>query len=195
MEPDRVDTTAEEVLDALLLRLRTFFALSESTCFACAEPRDVSLPPGGQFFVSVSIWNGDFDGALQIGGGYMQCTERLTFGVSIYTRAKLDRANQDPHAIRRLLQQKRRLLACLCAHDLQTQGGDYVLRQHIPIETSSPVQVVDKGEAYYLTVYVSCEFDWDIHESSSSDDSVSSSSTDSTSSSSTSDSSSSSSST
>ena len=80
--------TQQEVVAAIILQLRTSLGLGASQVFEVVDPMaPPSIPPGGDFFVTVAVSHGTFAASEQMPGNI---TEEGTVTVTGYTRIKLD---------------------------------------------------------------------------------------------------------
>ena len=138
----RVDTTESLILDRIAARLRTELGLDARTCYVSVEPLAPVIPPGGPWFVSVSLRDGLFEPAEQsrllAPGAAGNTTAAVDFTVTAYVRMELDSAAHAAgllgvtarlaDASRGLLERKRQILKALVGWDLLTAAGNEVLR-------------------------------------------------------------------
>lgn len=143
----RIDIEQAEVLDAIVSRLQTVLELSERQCFPMARATDVpSVPPGGDYFVTVAPGAGVFEPEEQAAGNITEIGEVI---VSAYTRIKTDSTGHDRHLLmndaRGLLAVKKLLLEALCGHDPATEGDDTFLRQWLFAKRADAPDLVSAG--------------------------------------------------
>ena len=162
----RVDTTQDVVTDRLIVRLRDQLSLKETHCYETDEPEKVTIPPGGDYWVTVFVGPGSFDVPMQIGGGANQCVEMMPVTISAYSRIRLDpteRANRQLHeAARGLYPLKKKLLKALVGHDLLDEDGNTFLRQLIYALRSSLPEVDNQAGWGRISVEFGLEWDWDL---------------------------------
>lgn len=176
--PTRIDTNAVDALTAILTRLKSAMVsdpdnpnsatLGDRQCYAVARPEDVtSVPPGGNYFLTVALGGGTFNDAEQIP---QNCTEDGEFTVSIYTKIKTDSAGHDGYllteASRGLLPIKRLVLKALVGKDLQNANDYLFLREWIKALRSTPPDIVkapnDDLPLGRLQITFALRFDWDL---------------------------------
>jgi len=160
----RVDVTEIEVVTAILARLRSQLKLSENQCWFTTDPSIIpDLPPGGEYFATVAIGDGQFPDGEQIAGNI---TEDTSIGVTIYSRMRLDRTDKDIALLAKkdngLFALKKKVLAALVGHDLTNEDDDTFLRQLLhALDCTRPVY--DKTKAVgYLTIAFGVSFDWEL---------------------------------
>lgn len=162
----RIDAEQSDVLDAVVTRLQTALVLGGRQCFPVARPQDVpTIPPGGDFFVTVAVGDGLFVDQEQAEGNLTEDTDVV---VSAYTRIKTDSTGHDKQLLmeeaRGLLRIKRRLLAALSGQDLTTDGGDTFLRQTCHARRAAAPDLVAVGREGILCgvirVVFGVPFDW-----------------------------------
>lgn len=162
----RVNTTPDDVIDSIVLRLREQLGLSEFNCYDVLDPGYVDLPSGGGWFVTVAPGEGDFDQGLQVGGGENEVSEALAVVVTFYVQIQLDQTNMSREVLRghgrSLYKIKRQILKAMCGVDLQNAAEDTFLRQLIPVRSASrPAYDITQQLAYMSLTFVA-EFDWDL---------------------------------
>ena len=162
----RRDVTAIEVLDSVLLRLRDQLKLDEAHCYDTIRPDVFCIPPGGNYWVTVSWGGGSFDDAMQVGGGQEQTTHDAHVFVSVYTKIALDKTGNDHKLLteknRGLLELERKVLKALVAADLTVTDGSTFLRQFVPVlQDDPPVYNTDK-QVGTITLHFGVSFDWDL---------------------------------
>lgn len=118
----RVDITEAEVMEIVVDYLRTTLDLNERQCYETVSPLTPPLAPLSEWWLSVSPGEGNFDEAMQSGGGRHQVTEEWQLLVTGYTRIRLDSTDRDMQVLREanrgLLQIKRRILWAMAQIDL-----------------------------------------------------------------------------
>lgn len=163
----RSDVTYNEMIEAILRRLRTELGLNERTCYETLHPTAVSIPPGGEFFVSVSPGDGEFPEGHQIGGAENQCTEDGTIVVTMFSRMQLDGADYAPSMLRDeskgLMEIKRLVLKALVGWDATTADDESTfLRQLITVLSSTAPMYDEKNGYGFLSLTFRAGFDWDL---------------------------------
>ena len=119
----RVDITEAEVMEIVIDHLRTTLELNERECYETVSPLTPPLTPLSEWWLSVSPGEGNYDEAMQSGGGRNQVTEEWQLLVTGYTRIRLDSTDRDMQLLREanrgLLQIKRRILDTMAQVDLR----------------------------------------------------------------------------
>ena len=155
--------TQQEVLDAVMTQLRPSLSLNSNQVFEVIDPlAPPSIPPGGDFFVTVAVAHGTFAEHEQVPGNV---TEDGMITVTGYTRIKLD-SSSDTKLLhddtRGLLVIKRKILKALVGVDLVTEEGGRFLRELVLAKVSSqPNYDPDKGIGW-LSMDFGVSWDWDI---------------------------------
>lgn len=109
-----------DILDAIVLRLRSQLDLGEKNCYEAGENPEIAIPTGGDFWLVVEQGGGHFN---EIEDQHLhQCCESSDVIVTIYSRIKTDRTNSDANLLkdekRGLLKIKNRVLRALVGHAL-----------------------------------------------------------------------------
>jgi len=166
---DRIDTTQSLVLQRVVARLREALDLPEGRCYETLEPlADPEIPKGGDFFVTVSPGEGQFDEGMQDGGGRAQLMERSSVTVTAYTKIRLDRSDHATHLLQKIhrgvLPLKHKLLAVLAGEDLTDEAGNRLLRHPLyALQAWRPRYNRESGIAM-IAVAFGTDFDWDLLE-------------------------------
>jgi len=155
--------TQQEVIDAVMTQLRSSLGLNTNQVFEVIDPlAPPSIPPGGDFFVTLAVAHGTFAEHEQVPGNV---TEDGMITVTGYSRIKLD-SSSDTKLLhddtRGLLVIKRKILKALVGVDLQTDAGARFLRELVLAKVSSqPNYDPDKGIGW-LSMDFGVSWDWDI---------------------------------
>lgn len=174
----RVDVTQSQAMEAVRLKLlEKFPALNDSTCFFSINPMQSVIPPGGDFWLTVSAGDGQFDQEMMDGSVADQCLEYGEVIVSAYSRIRLDRVGRDTSLMdddaRGLLSLKHQILKSLSGSDLlvpEEEPTDTFLRELLrPIRTTAPdvFEVANnpgraRMEIGIVSIVFSLHFDWDL---------------------------------
>lgn len=162
----RVDTTPDDVIQSIVLLLREKLGLSEFTCYDVLDPEYVEIPNGGGWFVTVAPGEGDFEPALQVGGGQNEVSEAMAVIVTFYLQIQLDPTNVSKEVLRghgkSLFKIKRAVLKALCGVDLQDPEENTFLRQLIPVRHSSRPAYDITQQLAHMSLTFTAEFDWDL---------------------------------
>jgi len=169
----RVDVTQSVVLQRVVARLRDQLSLDPRQCFESLQAESPpEIPPGGNYFLSVSPGSGQFWPEEQVAGNI---TEQWGVVVTGYARIQLDSVNHDDRIlhddVRGLLEIKHKILKSLCGHDLLTADGDTFLRQVLYATSAGQPQIgspISNGQPRrdmyigWISVAFGVDFDWDI---------------------------------
>lgn len=169
----RIDVDEAAVYQSIVDRLiRGQLGLNQTNCYETAEPVNPGIPPGGEYFVTVSPGESQFDGELFEGGGTLQLTQIASVVVTIFTRIKLDRANHDHELLhdagRGLYPLTKKLLAAMAAADLTTGlAGDTYLRWLAKPVSASGIKVGSSvannpAKLAWRHITFSIAWDWDL---------------------------------
>ena len=150
-------------MNAVMAQLRTSLGLVSNQVFEVIDPLSPpSIPPGGDFFVTVAVAHGTFAESEQVPGNI---TEDGMITVTGYTRIKLDSGSDTKllhDSTRGLLGIKKKMLKALVGVDLQTDAGETFLRELVLAKVSSqPNYDPDKGIGW-LSMEFGVSWDWDI---------------------------------
>lgn len=159
----------QTILAAVVQRLQDALLLPDGRCFLTVEPLSgAGAPAGGDYWLTVSPGDSDFDQGLQYGGGANQVTENATCIVTGYTRIRLDPTARDDRLLKDLqkglLPIKQKILAAMLADPAQLTDelGNPLLRSFITaIGSQKPNHDRDKGVGWVGVVF-SIPFDWDL---------------------------------
>lgn len=164
----RIDVSQDEVIESIVLRLRTLHTLGERQCYETIEPLSPAIvPPGGDFWLTVSPGGGQFDESMQIGGGQSQLMEDAEVIVTGYSRVRLDSTDHDAKllrdASRGLLVVKKKILQ-LVADDLvlPAPSTDVFLRQFVVARSATAPQYDSDKSIGWLSIYFGISYDWDL---------------------------------
>lgn len=127
----RIDVEQSDVLAAVIARLRDTLSLSDRHCYEVARAADApSIPPGGDYWLTVAPGPGDFAEEEQAPGNVTESTDVI---VTAYSRIKTDSTGHDHYMLvddsRGLLKIKKLILGALCGQDLTNDSGNTFLRQ------------------------------------------------------------------
>lgn len=163
---DPVDAKLADVLDAVVLRLRTILVLNERTCFLYL--RRAGMPPPAapdDIFLTVEPDGGQFDEGMLIGGDRAQATVKTGVAITIHSNVMLDAAMHDArvlsHASRGMLIFLDKILDALTGHELLLASGEPCLRELMaPQGWNKPDRPDPTDKRAELTVVFGLEFDW-----------------------------------
>jgi hypothetical protein len=166
----RIDVAQDVVLERLVERLRSALGLPEQRCYETLSPDSPPvIPPGGEYFLTVSPGPGRFVEGEQVAGNI---TEVWSVVVSIFSRVRLDESGRDQETLRKagrgLLAVKQKVLTALCGHDLQTRGNDTFLRWLLYAESCTEPRVLERQAELgplrlaNMELEFGVHFDWDI---------------------------------
>ena len=163
----RIDVTQEKVITAIALRLRAELNLPESQVIETVEPLSPpKLPPGGDYYLTVSPGDGVFPEDLQDGGGDSQLNEEAEIIVTGLSRVKLDQTNSDKAVIHNaeqgLLPIKQLILKTLAGQDPALPSGDKFLRQFLLARRSTQPTYDEDAGVSFISVTFMASFDWDL---------------------------------
>jgi len=167
----RIDVDQTTVLEAIIARLQDQLQLSDSHCYETISPLEPGpAPPGGDFFVTVSIGDGVFDEGMQDAGGAEQLNEECEVTVTGYSMCKLDRVGHDHKLmhdeLRGLLKVvKLKILKALVGVDLQDEADDednYFLRDMIRVRRSTRPDHDPKKGIGWISITFVASWDWDL---------------------------------
>lgn len=160
------DVTQSDAMDAVVRQLRSSLGLPESHCYETDNPDECQIPPSGDMWVTVWCGGGNFDQALQRGGGQYQCCEMIQVVVNVYTRIALDptgrSARQLHDAARGLFAHKRAVLKAMVGARLTTEDGNEFLRQLVYAIRSSAPESNDTEHWARVGIEFGVEWDWDL---------------------------------
>jgi hypothetical protein len=140
--------------------------LTERQCYAVARPQDVpAIPPGGDYWLTVSLGSGDFADEEQVAGNVTEDTEIIVSG---YTRIKTDSTSHDGFLLmddaRGLLAIKKKILGALVGQDLADEDGDEFLRQWLHARRCEAPDLVVAGRdgvnCGVIRITFGVSFDW-----------------------------------
>jgi hypothetical protein len=164
----RIDIVEVDVLASVLLRVQTELGLNDRQCYPVRDVLYVPvIPPGGDYFVTISVGDGIFNEGEQIP---QQCIENSEFTVSGFTRIKTDSTGHDGYmltdASRGTLPIKRKILKALVGKDLEDADGTTFLRQLVFAKRASAPEIVEIGDKGVLCGVVRITFgikyDWNL---------------------------------
>lgn len=161
----RISTDQSTILQAVVTRLIGEIAdLNAANCYESAEP-DPTVERSHNFFVQVSIGDGQFPQHFQVGGGINQVTEEASVWVTAFSRIKTDQAQHAKQLLtdssRGLLVLKKQILAALAGHDLQDAAGNEILRNYMAVVGAArPIHQWEEFSA--ISISFSTDFDWDL---------------------------------
>lgn len=163
----RVDTNQSSVITSVVAQLRSALSLTERQCYETdAIDPSPAIPPGGDYFVTVSGGPGAFDVPAQIGGGANQLTEQFQAIVTAYSSVKLDSrdsSEQQLHeANRGLYALKAKLLKAMVGADLTDSDGNTFLRQLVYALRASRPMIDREQNIGRISVEFGIEYDWDL---------------------------------
>jgi hypothetical protein len=165
----RVDIEQGDLLERIATLLRRGLRLDKRSCFLTISPLSVAIPPGGDFFVSVSPGEGSFQTEDQ---HEEQCTEFTTVTVTGYTRIRVDSTGHDDklllEAARGLLRLKGRILKVLVGKDPSVSDKptaaeeDQAVRQLLFAIRAHRPEYDEKRQIGWLSIDFGVDFDWDL---------------------------------
>ncbi len=166
----RIDVTQATVLERIVERLRSELDLPEQRCYETLDADSpLVVPPGGEFFITVSPGEGQFVPGEQAVGNV---TEEWRVNVAVFARIHLDQSGRDLEVLLRagrgMLAIKRDVLAALVGHDLVDDDGNTFLRNLLYIMSVAAPRVMERGREsgaltlYQMTIEVGVEFDWEL---------------------------------
>lgn len=160
----RVNVTQEVVLTAVVDRLVAQLAINANRCYVSTQPLS-TIPPGGDYFVTVSLGDGQFDAEIQEQHA-VQLQEQTEVIITVLTRMHLDRADRDIYLLtddtRGLLTIKRLILKALVGHDLVEGAGDTFLRRLVAVKYAEKPQYDPEKMVGWLSIHFAVDFDWDL---------------------------------
>lgn len=141
----RSDVTQSAALLAIVDYLGSALGLNERQCYPVAREEDLpSLPPGGDFFLTVALGDSRFVEGEQTPGNI---SEESSVTISIYTRIRLDSTGHDRYMLlddaRGLLAIRNRVLAVLVGQDLTDSLGRPFLRQLLFAQSASRPELLE----------------------------------------------------
>jgi len=166
----RIDVTQATVLQRIVERLRSQLSLPEQRCYETLDADSpLVVPPGGEFFLTISPGQGRFvEGEQAIGN----VTEEWTVIVAAFIRIHLDEAGRDLEVLlqtgRGMFPIKRRILAALVGHDLTDDNGETFLRNLLYVIAVAAPRVIEGGRTsgplslYQMTLEIGVDFDWEL---------------------------------
>ncbi len=168
----RIDVTQADVLQAILGHYRSTLLLDDARAFLVADPMQVSIPRGGDWWLTIAAGDGVFDQAMMTGGVIEQCTEDSVFTVSGHVRLHLDDTDNDSqlllHATQGLMPLKHTILKTIASVDLQVGGNEFARELITPRHATAPMVVAPAGEEDgglrmgLISVTFGLMFDWDL---------------------------------
>lgn len=167
------DVTQDQVMAAVLLKLRTDLGLNEFTCYETEHPNLMpELTGTSTVIVTVTPGDGDFPIEEQ---GSPQLAENSDVHVSWYTKIQLDRQskikNMLHEAQRGILPWKKRILRSLLPrpadhadgpNELLLPSGNRFLRDQIFAKSYIRAGYDDQKMIAWATLIFGLNFDWDL---------------------------------
>lgn len=128
----RVKTEQWPILEGVRSHLQGKLGLDERQAVHSLDPKFVTMPVGGDFWIAVCPGPGQIDDGLFEGGGREQTTDWFQVAIAAYSRIHLDETGHDRYllgeATRGVVHLRKNLLDALAGEDL-TIGGDQYGRQ------------------------------------------------------------------
>lgn len=161
----RINIKQADVQTSLTAALVSGLAIDATRMLEVVDPlRPPDLLPTGDYFVSVSIGEGNFPIDEQ---GAAQLNENTQVLVTAYTKLRLDNPGSEHellhHATRGVLFLKKRMLAILAGVDLTTNAGaDTFLRDRLLIRHASAPNFDPAPGVGWITITCEVNFDWDL---------------------------------
>lgn len=159
----RIDTKPKLLLEAVQRRLIASGAFTSDNCEISQHDADWESTPG-EAWATVWMEGGNFD-AEQIDGNTATITAVVSIGV--HCRLMLDEAGRDDRTLFEpssgLFVLADKVFQSLWLHDLESEGGDNILREPMrPISMGSPARPA--GEWASIVKNFEVMFDWAVDE-------------------------------
>lgn len=168
----RIDITQDKVIEAVVFHLRRDFELSDRQCFMTIDPQNPVVPIGGDYWLTVSPGDGQYDDELMAAMIVEQCVEHSIVSVFAYTRIQLDSTDHEAllltEATRGLLTLKKRILRSMSGIDLKYDGDEFVRELLTATYAHAPSRgVIEQNDGPGLTIGMigldfRTVFDWDL---------------------------------
>ena len=163
----RVDITEAEVMEIVIDHLRTTLELNERQCYETVSPLTPPKNPLSEWWLTVSPGEGNFDEAMQSGGGRHQVTEEWQLLVTGYARVRLDSTDHDMQLLREvnrgLLHIKRRILWAMAQVDLHKIDSDDTFQlKYLVVRHAGKPEYDEDRQTGWQTVFFEMSHDWDL---------------------------------
>ncbi len=168
----RSNAQQTEVLKAIVDHYRTTLSLDNARAFLSIESVSARIPRSGDWWLTISPGEGNFDQEMIAAGVVEQCTEDSRFIVSGHLRQFLDPTDEDAELLvgntESLLNLKRTILKTICGVDLLVGGNTFSRELISPLSVRAPIlyEPIDQEEGglqiAVISVTFGLSFDWDL---------------------------------